>query len=235
MISHYIDTVTRAIANAERRESNLTGFHMAVEGMSSIKGRHLLNNLLRLQPRVDRTRYLEVGSWKGSTLCAATYGHDIEAVAIDDFSQFATTTFGVDRRHPRDAVQQNLALSRLFSKPQFDAAIIDGDCFKQDPAKLGLFDVYLYDGEHTYEAHYKAFTHFAPALQDTFIAVIDDYRNLPEDGTHQATEKAFADLGWKAIETWYLWEECDGTDWGRQANGWWNGLRVSVVSKGGAA
>jgi hypothetical protein len=229
--SYYQNYVAAAIADAERRESKLTAFHQQVEGMSSVKGRHLLNNLCAAKPRTDRTRYLEIGAWKGSTACAATYGNDIEAVIIDDFSQFADMTFGSDRRRPRDAVQQNLALSRAFSKPQFDASVIDGDCFKVDPTKLGLFDVYLYDGEHTYDAHYRAFTHFAPALQDTFIAVIDDYRNLPEDGTHQATEQAFKDLGWRAVQDWFLWEPCDGTDMGRQRDGWWNGLRVSVVSK----
>ncbi len=204
---------------------------MAVEGMSSVKGRHLLNNLCAVNPRLDPTRYLEIGLWKGSTLCAATFSNPIEVVAIDDFSQFADMTFGADRRHPRDAVQQNLGLNRQFSVPQFNAAIIDSDCFKVDPTQLGLFDLYLYDGLHTYDAHYRAFTHFAPALRDTFITVVDDYRNLSEDGTHQATEAAFRDLGWKVKQDWFLFDECDGTDMGRQANGWWNGLRVSVVSK----
>ncbi len=230
--SYLIDHVERSIENAERGKSRLTAFHLtAIEGMSSIKGRHLLNNLCAANPRMDSTRYLEVGSWKGSTLCASTFSNPIEAVAIDDFSQFTTTSFGLDKRHPRDAVQQNLALNRLFSKPQFDAVIIDSDCFKVDPTKLGLFDVYLFDGEHVYDAQYRAFTHFAPALQNTFIAIVDDYRNLPEDGVHQATEAAFRDLGWRAEKDWFLHEECDGTDMGRQAQGWWNGLRVSVVSK----
>ncbi len=235
---HYINAVEHAIAAAVRHESKLTAFHAALEGMSSFKGRHLLNNLcdlmaedLPLLTSPRRARYLEVGSWKGSTLCAATFSNDIDALAIDNFSQFETTTFGVDRRHPRESVKQNLALNRLFSVPQFSAAIIDGDCFKVDPTGIGLFDIYLYDGEHTFDAHYRAFTHFAPALQDTFIAVVDDYRNLPEDGTHQATEKAFRDLGWRVEQDWFLWEECDGTDMGRQKDGWWNGLRVSVVSK----
>lgn len=228
LVNHVADSIDRAVQG----RSHLTAFHLsAIEGMSSIRGRHLLNNLCAANPRMDRTRYLEVGSWKGSTLCAATFSNPIEAVAIDDFSQFTTTSFGLDQRHPRDAVQQNLALNRLFSKPQFEASIIDGDCFKQDPAALGLFDVYLFDGEHVYDAQYRAFTHFAPALRDTFIAIVDDYRNLPEDGVHQATEAAFKDLGWKVHQDWFLWEPCDGTDMGRQRDGWWNGLRVSVVSK----
>ncbi len=231
MIQHYIGAVERAISMAEQGQSKLTAFHLGMEGMSSFKGRHFLNNLLDLQPRVDKTRYLEVGSWKGSTLCAATFSNAIEAVAIDDFSQFATTNFGRDTRHPREAIMQNLQLNRLFSKPQFDAAIIDLDAFKVDLTNLGLFDVYLYDGEHTYDAHYKAFTYFAPVLQNTFISVIDDYRNLPEDGTHQATEKAFNDLGWKVHETWFLYDELDGTMEAKMAKGWWNGLRVSVLSK----
>ncbi len=228
---YYIGMVNRAIRNANKHESKLTAFHQQVEGMSSVKGRHLLNNLGAVVATGHRTRYLEVGSWRGSTLCATTFGNDIDALAIDNFSQFADMSFGNDKRHPRDAATQNLQLSRLFSKPAFDAALIDGDCFKVDPTQLGLFDLYLYDGEHTYDAHYRAFTHFAPALQDTFITVVDDYKPLPEDGTHQATEAAFRDLGWKVKQDWFLFDECDGTDMGRQRDGWWNGLRVSVVSK----
>ncbi len=229
--SYLIDHVERSISDATQGRSQLTAFHMAVEGMSSVKGRHLFNNLCAARPRSDALRYLEVGSWKGSLLCAATFSNPIEAVAIDDFSQFADTTFGTDRRHPRQAVQENLALNRLFSRPQFNASIIDGDCFKVDPAALGLFDVYLFDGEHVFDSQYRAFTHFAPALRDTFVAIVDDYRNLPEDGVHQATEKAFKDLGWRSERDWFLYDELDGTMEAKQRDGWWNGMRVSVVSK----
>jgi len=235
-IQRYHRMAEHSIQLAMIGQSKLTSFHLGVEGMSSMKGRHMLNNLLGLKVWRDhaavRTRYLEVGSWRGSTLCAATFSNDVEAVAIENFAQFNDLSFGRDRRPIRESLMSNLQISRAFSKPQFDVSVIDRDCFTVDARQLGTpFDVYLYDGEHTYDAQYKAFTHFAPALADTFIAVVDDYRNLPEDGVHQATQQAFKDLGWKVEKEWFLWDACDGTDMGRQKDGWWNGVYVAVVSK----
>jgi hypothetical protein len=227
---YYIWKVEDAIAYAGQGESNLTDFHMAVDGMSSYKGRHFLNNLLdSIVITGRRARYLEVGSWRGSTLCAATFGNDVEAIAIDNFSQFTDFSLsGRDPRHPRDAIMANMRLSRLFSKPAFDAAVLDQDAFTVDPNGLGLFDVYFYDGEHVGEAQYKAFTHFAPALQNVFIAIVDDAK---DPATQEATRKAFSDQGWTVTKEWLLYDECDGTDDGRMKDGWWNGMMVAVVIK----
>lgn len=229
-------TIKRAIAAAEKGDSKLGAFHMALDGMSSYKGRHMLNNIVRgVASNIvgRRARYLEVGSWKGSTLCAATYSNDVEAVAIDNFSQFTDISLGGrDPRHPRDAIMKNLALNRLFSKPQFDAAVLDNDAFAIDPAGLGFFDVYFYDGEHTEAAQHKAFTHFAPALQPIFVAIVDD---IVDESTLAATKRAFSEQGWKVHAEWTLYDPCDGTDSSRMEKGWWNGYYVAVVEKGGAA
>src|SRR5437868_2345370 len=57
----------------------------AVEGMSGLKYRYFIN---RLVGSVPDARYLEIGSWAGSTLCAAIHGNTVTAVAVDDWSQF---------------------------------------------------------------------------------------------------------------------------------------------------
>lgn len=226
----YVNVVNSSICLAEQGDSHLTPFHMAIEGMSSFKGRHLLNNIMRWIPTpYRRSRYLEVGSWKGSTLCAAVFNNDVEAVAIDNFSQFTEVSFGRDRRHPREAIMANLQLSRAFSKPQFDAAVVDQDAFTIDPKQLGTpFDVYFYDGEHVAEAQHKAFVHFAPVLADTFIAIVDDAKDV---STQDATKRAFTEQGWTVVKDWLLYDDCDGTDDGRMKNGWWNGMYIAVVSK----
>src|SRR4051812_30601409 len=59
--------VKRAISEADEGRSRISPAALAIEGMSSPKVRHLLNNLCAF----DACRYLEVGSYKGSTLCAA--------------------------------------------------------------------------------------------------------------------------------------------------------------------
>jgi hypothetical protein len=54
-------------------------------GASGRKYRHFINCL------VNTTRnaaYLEIGSWTGSTACAAMASNDLRAVCIDNWSQF---------------------------------------------------------------------------------------------------------------------------------------------------
>ena len=71
--------------------------------MSSSKVRHLINNLCSL----NGTRYLEIGSYKGSTLIAAAKGNEnalARLSAVDDFSQF-----GGPREEFWDNVEANIA------------------------------------------------------------------------------------------------------------------------------
>jgi hypothetical protein len=42
------------------------------------------NNLLKL----NDARYLEIGTWKGSTVSAAMYGNKANIVCIDNWSEF---------------------------------------------------------------------------------------------------------------------------------------------------
>jgi hypothetical protein len=56
-----------------------------IEGMSGQKYRMLINKLVGA---LRDARYLEVGSWKGSTAAAALHGNRVRAVCIDNWSQF---------------------------------------------------------------------------------------------------------------------------------------------------
>jgi hypothetical protein len=74
----------------------------SIDGMSGTKYRFFINSLVRGLPDA---RYLEVGSWAGSTLCSAIHGNKVLAVAIDNWSEFGG---------PRDAFNevQRLPLRR---------------------------------------------------------------------------------------------------------------------------
>ena len=58
-----------SIENAEKGISHLNKGALMVDGMSSTKSRHLLNNLCAFPEAV----YFEIGSWKGSTIIAASF------------------------------------------------------------------------------------------------------------------------------------------------------------------
>ena len=82
-----IHHVKKSIYDAKRGISKLNSSVLEIDGMSSDKVRHLLNNLCS---RKD-TRYLEIGTWKGSTWISALYRNEnvvTKATAIDNWTEY---------------------------------------------------------------------------------------------------------------------------------------------------
>ena len=213
----------RAIIEAEAGRSALPPAGLALEGYSSPTVRHFLNNLCRF-PSV---RYLEVGTWKGSTLMSASYGNDGRFTAIDDFSHHVQS-----RREGQEA-RAALARVRRRVRGHCRTRFHDSDCWDQGLRRRlprGV-NVYFYDGRHTYEDQYRAFTHFDPVLASPYLGVVDDW-NRPY--VRQATRDALAHLGHEVV-----WErELFTRGWFRQhltgewtLPHWFNGLLVAVLRK----
>ena len=75
------ESLSVAIANI----GSLPDFVRQIEGMSGQKYRTLINHFVK--SHLD-ARYLEIGSWQGSTAAAALYGNSVKALCIDNWSQF---------------------------------------------------------------------------------------------------------------------------------------------------
>ena len=123
-----------------------------IVGMSDAYGRHFLNNLLR----AAGSRYLEVGTFKGSTLVAALAANEFlvdRALAIDSYA-FDTDSFFFGRiPQSGDSVRaEALANVDTFLDPRAAdrRELRVADCFAVDAESIGRFNVYLYDGEHEY-------------------------------------------------------------------------------------
>ena len=134
-----VSYVKKCILLADQNISKLSPEILAMEGMSSSKVRHLLNNLGEL-PNLN---YLEIGVWKGSTWVSALFNniHNLNsAVAIDNW-------FLIDQSY---FFENN---AKFLTEQKEKCKIISEDSFKLD--KKPIFDhpvnVYFYDGEHTKE------------------------------------------------------------------------------------
>lgn len=207
LISH----VQKSIENANNGCSKLTPDILRVEGYSSPKVRHFLNNICSL----PHTRYLEIGTWKGSTFISALYGNvqTIEgAVGIDNW-----TLFGGPSNEFRANCERFLT-NNVYS-------FYDYDCFAIDTAKLFKqpVSVYFYDGEHYTIDQEKAFTYYDSLFDDVFIAIVDDW-NWPmvQDGTRTAFKKLNYNI---------LYEIALPASYAGDLNNWWNGLYVAVIQK----
>ena len=73
MKNNYTERIKTAVSKAIEGDSNITDEIRVLEGCSSPKIRHLLNNLIK-----SGDRYLEVGCYKGSTSISSLYSKHVD-------------------------------------------------------------------------------------------------------------------------------------------------------------
>ncbi|MDX1968870.1 MAG: exostosin family protein [Planctomycetaceae bacterium] len=203
-----VEWVERAIQAAESRDSLLSRAALSLQGMSSGKVRHFLNNL---RPR----RYLEVGVWRGSTFVAACFGRQLaSATAIDNFGAFQQGTDGAEQFQANaNAMLPNQPVT-LRTGSFFD---LPADLLPQN------VDVFFYDGDHRPEAQREAMVRGWPLLADEAVVVVDD-TNFP--GVVEATRQGLAQVKADVVHEWLLPARFNG-----DTEQWWNGLYVAVIAK----
>ena len=185
--------------------------------MSGRKYRMFINEYIA---NVRNPRYLEIGSWAGSTACSAIYGNAVKATCIDNWSEFGG---------PRDEFIANM---RLVGAAADGLTLIESDFRRVDYSAVGLFNTYLFDGPHTEQDQYDGIRIVQGALQDTFALVVDDWNWRP---VRMGTFRALIDEG---IECLYSIEvrttrdnshpSCAGSE-----SDWHNGYFLCVCRKKG--
>ncbi len=188
---------------------------LAMDGMSGRKYRLLINNLIAAVPQA---RYLEIGTWAGSTLCSAINGNQVRAIAIDNWSEFGG---------PKAQFLSNL---ERFKTPAADVTFLENDFRKIDYASLGRFNVYMFDGPHTAADQYDGISLPLPALEDEFILIVDDWNHPP---AREGTLKALTALNLTVLHGIAIRTTLDGSHptLARQASDWHNGYFIAVLSK----
>jgi hypothetical protein len=159
-----------------------------MSGMSGRKYRYLINNLVYL---TKNSRYLEIGSWAGSTVCSAIYGNQAKAVCIDNWLKFDSEEYIKKIYNTKDQKKEFETNTKKIITEKIDFKFIESDFRKVDYTKLGKFNIYCYDALHEEEHQYKGITIVQPALDDTFILIVDDW-NWEE--VRKGTFRAFKDL-----------------------------------------
>jgi predicted O-methyltransferase YrrM len=115
--------------------------------------------------------YLEVGTYKGRSICAALLDAPSERVfvAVENFTEFGMIGEGARR--------ELLANLEVYSGDGRTLRLLDGDCFRL-LARPGAVEqpvgVYFYDGAHTGLAHFLALGVVEPLLADEALVLVDD-------------------------------------------------------------
>lgn len=209
----YINHLKKSFENAEKNISKISNDIINMEGMTGLKTRHFYNNLLEM----DDSRYLEIGTWKGSSVCSAMYENNAKVVCIDNWSEFGG---------PKDEFLQNFEKFKGVN----DATFIENDCFNVDVSTFSKFNIYMYDGNHDYQSHYNALKHFYKCLDDIFIFIVDDWNcESIRNGTIDSIEKLGLEVLYEK-EIRLTWNN-EHTTLDIAHNTWWNGIYVAVLKK----
>jgi hypothetical protein len=196
--------------NAENGVSNIDENLKLMEGMSGTKTRHFYNNLLT----IEGSRYLEIGTWKGSSVCSAMCGNSSSVLCVDNWSEFGG---------PKSEFLVNFEKY----KGNNDAKYIESDCFQLDISTIGKFNIYMYDGNHSYDSHYKSLTYFIDAMDDEFILIVDDWNWVD---VQNATMDSINELNLNVLWNKEIKLNNEGVTT-HDKDGWWNGISVFLIKK----
>ena len=167
----------------------------------------------------ENCSYLEIGTWYGSSSISALYGNTVNATFIDNWSEF-----NGDKNILIDALEKY--------KGKSNYTLIESDCWKVDTSSLPLYDVYLYDGGHMYQDHYKAIVKYYSCLKKNAIIIVDDWNWT--DIVKAGTMDAFRDIGANIVfshEITLPKNELKDMPNHLGKNTWWNGIGIFVISK----
>ena len=215
----WVTKINESLLNAQDHKSNVTDRSLKINGLTSEKIKHFLNNLCQQED----TRFLEIGSYRGSTFCSAIENNEIKAVSIDNWS---TPTINPARNvegwtgteDPLTDFKQNI--QSVLGKNQvmgFNEDVNNIDLVKM-PFK---FNVVFYDGDHTYDSTHGFLNKFSSVFEETFVLIIDDW-NWEQIKT--ATED------WAKTNTTTIYKKEIKTT-GEDPEDFWNGLGIFVLRK----
>lgn len=217
-IIHVVNSYYKAFNNTSKIPTNNDegGEILNYKGMTGKKTRHLYNNLMEL----PNAKYLEIGTWYGSSSISAVYKNNLDALFIDNWSQF-----NGDKKIFQDAISKYLT-------NESNCQLLESDCWKVKTEKIKKdFNIYLYDAGHEEEDHYKAVTYYYNNLQDNFIFIVDDWCwSDVRDGTWRGIK----DMNLKVRfchEVFVSEEEKVNFPNHPGRDTWWNGVAIFVLEK----
>lgn len=211
-MSSLINHVKLSLKKTNEYTSKISDEILKMPGMSGKKTRHFYNNICSM----DGAKYLEIGTWKGSSFCSAMCNNSMtDCVGIDNWSE----PFSRHRTGPK---RPKITFLKNFKKykGKNNATFIEKNCWNVDVETIGKFNIYLYDGDHKKGSHTKALCHFYDCLDDEFIYLVDDWNwQKVRSGTMK---------GIKNTDLKILYQKEIRTP---KNNEWHNGISIFVLKK----
>jgi predicted O-methyltransferase YrrM len=195
-----VERFLRELPDALRDVTRFEAILEDVPGLAKPNNLALLNVAARCLD--DGEHYVEVGTYRGTSLIAAQQDNAGSFVALDNWS--------FTEADP-EQLRENLDRYGL------DATVIDGDAFetlrKGIPTPVG---VYYYDNGHEYEQQLDGLRLVEPYLASPALVIVDDT-------DWERVERAVDDYLAAQPRAREIWRAA-GEDYGQPE--WWAGMRV---------
>lgn len=166
--------------------SNLTEYVLGINGMSNGKVRHLINNLLS----VKESNFLEIGTYHGSTFCAAICNSMIKnAATLDYFTYFDVTNNSNLGRLNREKVIENVEKT----PHKCNVSVIDANVYDFDFSSVSFsVNSFFYDGPHETDNCLSILRKAYDILEKDFLFIVDDFSDQHQSA---AIEKFIIEFG----------------------------------------
>jgi len=212
----YVKHVLKALDDSGKNISKFDSKNYKIEGLSSNRVRHFLNNLCS----VEDAKYLELGAYAGSTFFAATMNHNIPSYAVDDYivnvSPARLDIKWNGYSEPKQQFEKNQKkynVGTLVDTKITNLRNLDIDFIKPN--------IIFYDGSHEYSEQKKSLKHILPLVNNTFILVIDDanFTDVVKSAKDFIKESKLSVLYERQLLTTKY----------EDSSSWWNGLFIAVL------
>jgi len=217
MIENKIKAIKRAIEQADNLQSKMDQTAWAVPALSSLRIRHLMNNLGAIS-----TRYMEHGVHRGGLFCSTIRNNDLEiAYWGDSFASDKVTGENIEEDFERNAYLCVEGSETVLLGTVANTFDLSGD-FGEN------VDLYLFDADHSYESQRKAMTHFLPSMAEVFIVCVDDWQY---GDVKRGTIDGLLDSGCEILFQQELLNTEPYTEDQHRNDEWWRGFAIFLLKK----
>jgi len=203
-----ITMVTKSLVDSVNNPVNID-----IPGLTSTRVQSLINMLAS-----QSKKYLEIGSYLGSTGAAAVYKNNINAYFIDHWSENIKPMNG--QNMPNNSKDEFISNIKKYTNNPI--TIFDGDMLSIDTSQIKDIDLMFYDGPHDPISTSKAIQYYRQCLADTAIIIFDDAN---WDGVVEGAQDGIVKSKLNIVYSKLMLNDIESE------RNWWNGIYIVVVTK----
>ena len=221
-VDEYTIRVLDSIDNASLNKSKFIEEDYSIEGLSSNKIRHLLNNLCSYED----VKYLEIGVYNGSTFCAAIQNNNLIAYACDTWEDKNIKPYrdDVEWSNIDGSLETFISNVERYGTDETEINVLQGDCRSiQQKNIYHKINLIFYDGNHDFDVQKDSLQNVLNYVDEKFILVIDDCNF---DGVVDSVDQF---INTNKLTT--IFKRLILTTELEDNQSWWNGIYILVLRK----